>query len=74
MSPEDGGHLGAWGRAEQRGERDAHKRQHALQLLDDPREELVGEHAQDGGHQHNLEGAQSQALHSARGASSDSRV
>ena len=62
-SPEDGGDLGAGRGAEQRGERHADQRQHALQLLHHAREELIGEHAEDGGHQHHLKCAQSQALH-----------
>ena len=66
MSPQYGGHLGTWGCAKQRGESNSHKRQHALQLLDNSRKELIREHAQDGGHQYDLEGAQGQTLRSSR--------
>ena len=64
-SPQDGGHLSTGGGAQQCGQGHAHERQHALQLLDDAREELIGCHTDDGGHQHDLECAQRQPLQSA---------
>ena len=61
-SPQDGGHLSARGGAQQRGKGHAHERQHALQLLDNAREELIGCDTEDGGHEHDLECAQRQPL------------
>lgn len=55
--------MGAGGCAEKGGESDADEGQNGLQLPDQAGEVLIGQDSQDGGHQHDLEGAQRQALH-----------
>lgn len=60
--PQNGGDLGARRRAQESGERNTNQGQDGLELLHNVGEELIGEDSEDGGHQNNLECAQSQTL------------
>ena len=73
-SPQNVSDLCARGRAQQGGDDHPHQGQPGCELLDSAMEELVGQHTHQGGHQHHLEGAQSQALQrSSRGTSAAGR-